>query len=241
MKRTLTIMYFKDHAGKVKTREFSIRGLVLLVSSIILLLILSVTSVVFIIKLYIEKDRLTSDFAALFREKELLEIKIKDLEASAGNTKGASHPVADSAAKSQTTKTDSVSEAKAIKEGGSSHEAAKDDTQISLQNFQIKSMKDTNQLAVSFDIVKTSSSDTPIQGYAFVVGTYGETYFCLPQGTEVANGIPDDFKKGNRFSIKMQKRMEYTLPYIMDGPIDRITAFVFSQNGDLLTKKEVHL
>lgn len=241
MKRTLTIMYFKDHAGKVKTREFSIRGLVLLVSSIILLLILSVTSVVFIIKLYIEKGRLTNDFATLLKEKGLLEIKIKDLESSTGNTKGSSHPVADSATKSQTTKTDSISETKAIKEGGVSHEEVKNDNQISLQNFQIRSMKDTNQLAVAFDIVNNSRSDIAIQGFVFVVGDYGETHYVLPQSAEIKNDMPADFKKGNRFSIKMQKRMEYILPYIMDSPIDRITVFVFSQNGDLLTKKEVNL
>lgn len=110
-------------------------------------------------------------------------------------------------------------------------------TYLSLRGFQVK--KESNRLAVSFDLVKTAANGTMIaRGYVFIVADYGDTYFTFPKNRKITDGLPADFKRGDTFAIRWQKHIRQSLPYSMNDPAKMITVFVFSADGELLSKKE---
>lgn len=241
MKRTINVMYFKDSTGKINTLEFSITSLKLLIAAISILIFVALISTIFSIKLYFDRDRLTKDFVSLTVEKEALEGKLKGLETTI-KPEATSRSAIDSTVKSQTSRKDFLEVKPVAKnEDVTNREEIKDIEHISLQGFQAKNTNDNSQLIISFDIVKEDTSGATVNGYVLIVGDYGGTYFCFPEDAGIKDGAPLDFKKGSRFSIKWHKRMEYTLPYSMNNPINKVITFVYSANGNLLIKKEVDL
>ncbi|MBI3397903.1 MAG: hypothetical protein HY265_04760 [Deltaproteobacteria bacterium] len=241
MKRTITILYFKDNTGKIHTVEFSIKNLKLLIFILSILIFVSIISTIFSTKLYMERNRLIKDFTSLSIEKEALEKKINDIEATINKSGTVSNPAVDSTAKSQISRKEPVEAKSAAKKTLAGREEAKDIDHISLQNFQVKNTEDNGQIIIAFDIVKTDNSSEMVNGYLLIVGDYGGTYFCFPEDAGIKDGMPVDFKKGSRFFIKRQKRLEFALPYSINNPINKIITFVYSSNGNLLIEKEVNL
>lgn len=214
MKRVVTIIYFTDNAGKARTIEFSLKSLVLLAAGFFILMFVLITSAAFSLKLYVEKNRLVNELAAVSAEKNSLQGNVADTEARASKT----DPIAVPSVK---TKTAEIIEP------------------VSLNGFQVK--KDGGKVAVSFDLVKANNTGESLQGYIFMVGDYGGAYFCFPEGIAIKDGNPVDFKKGDRFSIKWQKHMEQIFPLSMDSAIKAVNVFVFSAEGNLLIRKEAAL
>lgn len=108
---------------------------------------------------------------------------------------------------------------------------------VSLHGFRIK--KENDRLAISFNLVRTAANGTTIaRGYVFIVGDYGDTYFTFPKDRKVTDGLPADFKKGDTFAIRWQKHIRQSLPYSLNDPVKMISVFVFSADGELLSKKE---
>ncbi|MEK6600172.1 MAG: hypothetical protein AABY52_07540 [Deltaproteobacteria bacterium] len=214
MKQTITIIYFTDNAGKARTVEFSLKSLVLLIIGLFILILVLITSAAFSLKLYVEKSRLLNELASVAAEKNSLQGRVADTEAQAGKI----DPIAVPSVK---TKTAEIIEP------------------ASLNGFQVK--KDGGKVVVSFDLVKANNTGESLQGYIFMVGDYGGIYFSFPEGIEIEDGSPVDFKKGDRFSIKWQKHMEQIFPLSMDSVLKAVNVFVFSADGELLIKKEAGL
>ena len=89
--------------------------------------------------------------------------------------------------------------------------------------------------------MNTGGNNTLTQGYIFIIGDYGETSISFPEGVEIKDGIPVDFKKGNRFVIKWQKHVEHTFSSSENNIIKRVIALIYSTDGELLVKEEVDL
>lgn len=247
MKRTITVIYYREPTGKIQMREISIRKIGWLISGLIFLILVSILSAIFAVKLYADRSKLGSELASIRTEKESLEQRIKTQEASIHEAKPAPPPsLPEPAPKAKPVKpVEKPADSTGIKPLAVKmplyQEGAKATPHIELQNFKAVKTDDNNQIIVAFDITKTNSNDTVVDGYVVTIWYYGEKHFSVPAGIGVKDGLPDDFKKGNRFSIKLQMHFEHTLPVSMDNPIDRLTIFVYSAQGELLAKKEEKL
>ena len=228
MKQVITIIYFTDNAGKAHTIEFSLKNLILLAGGFFILMVVLMISAAFSLKLYIEKNRLVNELASVAAEKNSAEERIKEMGAKANKHEDIAEPASDLA-------TNQTNEKNADREIGGKIE------QVSLHGFQIKKAEEGDGFIIAFDLVKTNSIGEISQGYVFIVVDYGGAYFCFPEGIEIKNGSPVDFKKGDRFSIKWQKHMEQIFPLSMDNVIKAVNVFVFSADGNLIIKKEAAL
>lgn len=229
MKRVITIIYFTDNAGKAHTIEFSLKSLISLAAGFFILMLILIASAAFSLKLYVEKNRLSNELASAAAEKNSSEEKLEKMEAKVNKREAIAAPAADLTTNLQT------KEKKADRKIGEKIEP------LSLHGFQVKKTKEGDRFVIAFDLVKTNSIGGISQGYIFIVGDYGGRYSCFPEGIEMKDGSPVDFKKGDRFSIKWQKHMEQTFPLSMDNAIKAVTVFVFSPEGNLLIKKEAAL
>ena len=225
MNRTLTIIYFKDNAGKARTLELPLKRVMLLLGGLSVLILLSIASLVFSVKFYIEKDRLAAELASISIEKEAMGKRFKDMEARISTLE----TTASQAEKPQVSKTDSPVP------------PATEKTVVSIALNTFKVTNEDNQITVSFDLMNTSGNNTLVQGYIFIIGDYGETSISIPEGVEIKGGMPVDFKKGNRFVIKWQKHVEQTFSSSENNIIKRVIALVYSTDGELLVKEEVDL
>lgn len=242
MKKTITIMYFTDNTGKVRTIEVSVKSLVWIIAGIAILLLISITGSIISFKLYIDKSKLNNELALVNVEKKSLEVRIKDLE-----TKKASIEKEldkrETEMKTISKKEVITKEAEKItiikKADAMNKEAGKKSADVSISNFQIK--KDIDKFTVSFDILKTNSAGEAFNGYFLILADYGGKYVSFPEGAEVKDGLVIDFKKGEKFIIKWQKQVERIFPYTEDNSIKMITVFVYSENGNILIKKEARL
>lgn len=251
MKRTITVIYYREPTGKIQMREISIRKIGWLISGLIFLILVSILSAIFGVKLYADRSRLGSELASIRTERESLEQRIKVQEASIQEAKPAPPPSPpDPAPKAKPVKpvekpADPTGIPTGIKPSAVKmplhQEGAKAAPHIELQNFKAIKTDDNNQIVVAFDITRTNSNDMVVDGYVVTIGYYGEKHLSVPADIGIKDGLPDDFKKGNRFSIKLQMHIEHTLPVSMDNPIDRLMIFVYSAQGELLAKKEEKL
>lgn len=230
-------------------REISIRKIGWLISGLIFLILTFILSAIFAIKLYADRSRLGSELASIHTEKESLEQRIKAMEASVHEAKPASPPAIPAVEPPPKAKPAKPAEKPAnsigikpasVKTVAPYQEEAKPTPQLAMQN--LKAVKtDDNQIIVALDITAINNTDAVIDGYVITIGYYGEKHLSVPAGVGVKDGLPDDFKKGSRFSIKLQLHIEHMLPAYMDNPIERFTTFIYSSQGELLIKKEEKL
>lgn len=237
MNRNLSIIYFKDNTGRARTLELPIKRLVLLLAGLCLLILVSIISFVFSVKMYVDKGRLAAELASLSQEKELLEARVKNMEANSVGTNTGSTERA--APKSEASKVDlhRTATAKTLEEVHVKGEGEKAAGPISLNGFHIKS--ENNQLTVSFNLINIINNSAAAHGYVFIIGDYGGAYLSFPEDAELRDGIPVDFKKGDSFAIKRQKHIEQILPLSTNDTIKKIAVFVYSAEGELLIKKEI--
>lgn len=242
MNHTITIIYFTDKAGKARTIEFSLKNLILFAVSILILAVVSIVSISISIKLYGEKERLIKEIASINEEKTSLHEKIKDMEARINKIENIAKPADNHSVSSQSKKAEASKGAEdEAKKSGVNHVAGKGSSPVLINGFKTANAADGNQLVINFDLVKTDSSDAVMDGYVFIVGDYGGTYFSFPKDVEMKDGAPADFKKGSRFAIKWQKHIEQVFPSYIGSAIKMIRVFVFSADGELLVKKEASL
>lgn len=226
MKHVITVIYFTDNAGKARTIEFSLKSFISLAVGFFILMSVLIAAAAFSFKLYAEKNKLLNTLAAVNAEKASAEEKIKEIEAKISKSKDLANPASDLIANPQT------------KEKNADHQIKDGVNPVALHDFQVK--KDNSGLKIGFDLVNVNNG-IGLNGYVFIVGDYEGAYFCFPQGIEIKDGVPVDFKKGDRFSIKWQKRIEQTFPFSINKIIKEINVFVFSADGNLLVKKEAAL
>lgn len=222
MKKVITIIYFTDNAGKARTIEFSLKSLVSLAIVLSILMIALMAFAVFSLKFYAEKNKLANELVSVNAEKNSAEEKIKEMEARTNKREDIANKPAVPTISPQTKGDNAAAE----KGAGAP---------VALRGFQVK--KDGKGLKIGFDLVN-ANNDKSLNGYVFIVGDYGGTYFCFPQNVDIKDGAPVDFKKGDRFYIKWQKHMEQAFPVSIGNTIKTVSVFVFSADGALLAKKE---
>jgi hypothetical protein len=98
------------------------------------------------------------------------------------------------------------------------------------------------RLTVNFKLIKVGRDMEPLRGYVYIIAINKEVdppqLWPYPK-TMLQNGIPMDYKQGQRFSIKHYKtiRVEYSFDSKPVSPSSLIV-IVYNESGELILEKE---
>jgi len=113
---------------------------------------------------------------------------------------------------------------------------------LSIENFKARFDLTKQSFRYTFLLKNKNSKSTTASGYIFVIlkseGLESENWLVHPQ-TVLLNGVPQDFKNGDPFSIIKHKviNKNITTQYIYNT----IEIFVFSNEGNLVLRESFNL
>lgn len=101
------------------------------------------------------------------------------------------------------------------------------------------------RLTVSFKLLNVSKTGVPVRGYVHMIAKDGRSVdpWTVPFPYEtLANGIPENFKRGQRFSIRHLKVVRGKFPLGgKDHPLSSLRIFVYDHEGVLLLNRAFEL
>jgi hypothetical protein len=113
---------------------------------------------------------------------------------------------------------------------------------LSIENFEATFDLSRKLLRYSFLLKNKTSKNTPESGYIFLIlkseGSGEERWVADPQ-TILSNGVPQNFKDGDHFSIIRHKVIakDISIQHVYDSA----SIFVFSDDGKLVLKENFNL
>jgi hypothetical protein len=113
---------------------------------------------------------------------------------------------------------------------------------LSIENFEANFDLSRKLFRYSFLLKNKTSKNTPASGYIFLIlkseGSGAEHWLADPQ-TILSNGIPQNFKDGDPFSITRHKVIakDISIQHVYDAA----SIFVFSDDGKLVLKENFNL
>jgi hypothetical protein len=113
---------------------------------------------------------------------------------------------------------------------------------LSIENFEANFDLSRKLLRYSFLLKNKTSKNTPESGYIFLIlkseGSGEERWAADPQ-TILSNGVPQNFKDGDPFSIIRHKVIakDISIQHVYDSA----SIFVFSDDGKLVLKENFNL
>jgi hypothetical protein len=113
---------------------------------------------------------------------------------------------------------------------------------LSIENFQANFDLSRKLFRYSFLLKNNTSKNSPASGHIFLIlkseGLGAEHWLADPQ-TALPNGIPQNFKDGDPFSITRHKVIEKNIS--VKHVYDSASIFVFSDDGKLVLKENFSL
>jgi hypothetical protein len=113
---------------------------------------------------------------------------------------------------------------------------------LSIENFRANFDLSRRLFRYSFLLKNNTSKNTPASGYIFLIlkseGSGAEHWLADPQ-TALPNGVPQNFKDGDPFSITRHKVIEKNIS--IKHVYDSASIFVFSDDGKLVLKENFSL
>ena len=113
---------------------------------------------------------------------------------------------------------------------------------LSIENFEANFDLSRKLFRYSFLLKNETSKNTPASGYIFLIlkseGLGAEHWLADPQ-TILSNGVPQNFKDGDPFSITRYKVIakDISIQHVYDSA----SIFVFSDDGKLVLKENFNL
>jgi len=113
---------------------------------------------------------------------------------------------------------------------------------LSIENFEANFDLSRKLFRYSFLLKNKTSKNTPASGYIFLIlkseGLGAERWLADPQ-TILSNGVPQNFKDGDPFSITRHKVIakDISIQHVYDSA----SIFVFSDDGKLVLKENFNL
>ncbi|MGD1152091.1 MAG: hypothetical protein ABR911_04360 [Syntrophales bacterium] len=113
---------------------------------------------------------------------------------------------------------------------------------LSIENFEANFDVSRKLFRYSFLLKNKTSKNTPASGYIFLIlkseGLGAEHWLADPQ-TILSNGVPQNFKDGDPFSITRYKVIakDISIQHVYDSA----SIFVFSDDGKLVLKENFNL
>jgi hypothetical protein len=113
---------------------------------------------------------------------------------------------------------------------------------LSIENFEANFDLSRKLFRYSFLLKNKTSKNTPASGYIFLIlkseGSGAEHWLADPQ-TILSNGLPQNFKDGDPFSITRHKVIakDISIQHVYDAA----SIFVFSDDGKLVLKENFNL
>jgi hypothetical protein len=121
---------------------------------------------------------------------------------------------------------------------GISEPADHDQKAVDLENFQVSRDRQNEDLLVRFDIRNVSEQSGDVSGYIFTVlrseKQNTDNWLVVP-ATELENGIPQMYQKGQYFSISRFKPVKFRIKKQSSPDIlTKASIFVFDNKGSLI-------
>jgi hypothetical protein len=113
---------------------------------------------------------------------------------------------------------------------------------LSIENFEANFDLSRKLLRYSFLLKNKTSKNAPASGYIFLIlksdGSGAELWLADPQ-TNLSNGVPQNFKDGDPFSITRHKIISKDIS--IQHAYDSASIFVFSDDGKLVLREIFNL
>jgi len=114
---------------------------------------------------------------------------------------------------------------------------------VTIENFIVKKSRSDKDLLVRFDIRKISEKPGDVSGRIFTVlipDDASEDQWLVVPPTNLINGIPSEYKKGQYFSIAKFKPIKFKIQNQADSDFfKKASIFIFNEQEDLIFEKIV--
>lgn len=121
----------------------------------------------------------------------------------------------------------------------------KNDKTVDIDGFEVRALNLELDFDVFFNLVNRTRDNRRVSGYAFIVASNQdvkpEIYRLWPQAEHVS-GVPEDYRKGDSFSIRYMKQVKGRIIQPSIGEkFNRVDVIVYSENGTILLKKGFYI
>ncbi len=139
---------------------------------------------------------------------------------------------------------ESISE-EAILATKSTEPNTEDKKTVDIDNFEIRALNLELDFDLFFNLVNRTQNNRSISGYVFIVASNQdvkpEIYSLWPQ-TDHVSGTPENYRKGDSFSIRYMKKVKGRIIQPSIGKkFNRVDIIVYSEDGNILLKKGYYI
>lgn len=116
---------------------------------------------------------------------------------------------------------------------------------IDIDDFDVRRINLELDFEFSFKLVNRLHGRKNLSGYVYLVATNSEVqpeiYSSWPQ-VEILSGMPKDYKKGNKFSIRYLKNIKGRINQPDIGPkFNRVDLIAYAEDGNIMMKKGFYI
>jgi hypothetical protein len=228
MKQTVTLIYFRDKTGKVRSVVLSLGVFNLLVAALILMPVLSI---LLSLTAYYKGAPISNILSGLVERNITQLVKVTEAPLPDKKTVAEEKPAA-----VETEKTSPEPPAK-----DETETAPEPGAKIMLENIQTTELEDAGGLSIKFNLSRTElSSSDKLTGFVFVLYKVNGVHLTVPENSKIKNGMPAHYKNGENFFIKIKRPFEKIIPYAKSD-ISEVYIIIYSSKGNLLLKQKIDI
>lgn len=232
MRQTVTLIYFKDKTGKIRSLVLSLGVFNLLAAALVLIPVLSIS--VSLMTYYKGVPALNFlNFLTGPAEKEI----VRPLKAEPIPNKTPGNTIVQE--KPADVETETAAETSKEPPAKTEPEAAPG-SKILVEGVQMSELEDGSGVSIRFNISRTESSSDKLTGFVFILYKVNGEFQTIPENSKIKKGMPAHFEKGENFFIKHKRPFEKLIPSPKSA-ISEAYIVIYSSKGRLLLKQKVDI